>query len=198
MSNRQPADKLSRLELDRLEAVLAAGGMFLAGGVIPAPTLGAAVLIDAVEGHAGKTCLPAVARYILQNGRRAAPVVWAELRGKAGLLRDLAAEAAPITPTEEAELNFAFERVSAFRVLATGDDEPERMWDAEATSYVLREAARAVPGASARELMWELPLCMIGWLIVQQRRSDGERGLTRPELDDELWAKYMAESAGTK
>lgn len=188
-------DKAARLSADRLEAVLAASGSFCAAGtVLPAPTLGVAALIDAVEGHTGETCPPQIVRYILQNGRRAAPAVWAELRGSAGILGDFAAEAPPVSEAEAAEINLAFEHVSAFRTLAsaTSEDE-ERSWDAEAVSYVLREAARALPGASVRELLWEVPLCLVGWLIVQARRADGERGLTRPEFDEELWAEYRSE-----
>ncbi len=190
-------DKAARLSADRLEAVLAASGLFCAAGtVLPAPTLGVAVLIDAIEGHTKKTCPPQIVCYLLQNGSRAAPAVWAELRGSAGILGDFAAEAPPVSEEEAAEIDLAFERISAFRVLATSasaSPDGERSWDAETVSYVLREAARALPGASVRELLWEVPLCLIGWLIVQTRRADGERGLTRPEFDEELWAEYQAD-----
>ena len=112
-------DKAARLSTDRLEAVLAASGSFCAAGaVLPAPTLGVAALIDAVEGHTKKTCPPQIVRYLLQNGSRAAPAVWAELRGSAGILGDFAAEAPPVSEEEAAEIDLAFERISAFRVLA--------------------------------------------------------------------------------
>jgi len=48
-------------------------------------------------------------------------------------------------------------------------------------------AAKVVPGASQHEILWETPYCMLGFLVMQERRMAGVKGIGRPEKSKKLW-----------
>lgn len=48
-------------------------------------------------------------------------------------------------------------------------------------------AAKVVPGASQQEILWETPYCMLGFLVMQERRAAGIKGIGRPEKSKRLW-----------
>lgn len=48
-------------------------------------------------------------------------------------------------------------------------------------------AAKVVPGASQQEILWETPYCMLGFLVMQERRAAGIKGIGRPEKSEKLW-----------
>lgn len=51
-------------------------------------------------------------------------------------------------------------------------------------------AARVIPGASLHEILWEIPYCMLGFLVMQERRAAGVKGIGRPEKSDKLWTAW--------
>jgi hypothetical protein len=57
-------------------------------------------------------------------------------------------------------------------------------------------AARVIPGASLHELLWELPYCLLGFLVMQERRAAGVKGIGRPEKSEKLWRAWKALRSG--
>lgn len=51
-------------------------------------------------------------------------------------------------------------------------------------------AAKVVPGASQHEILWETPYCMLGFLVMQERRMAGVKGIGRPEKSQKLWDEW--------
>ena len=51
-------------------------------------------------------------------------------------------------------------------------------------------AAKVVPGAGIRELMWETPFSLLGFLVMQERRMAGVKGIGRPEKSQRLWSTW--------
>lgn len=50
--------------------------------------------------------------------------------------------------------------------------------------------ARVMPGLGMREIMWDIPFCLVGFLIMQERRLAGVKGIGRPEKSRKLWAAW--------
>jgi hypothetical protein len=44
-----------------------------------------------------------------------------------------------------------------------------------------------MPGAGLREILWETPYCLLGFLVMQERRMAGVKGIGRPEKSRRLW-----------
>jgi len=51
-------------------------------------------------------------------------------------------------------------------------------------------AAKVIPGASLHEILWETPYCMLGFLVMQERRMAGIKGIGRPEKSRKLWEEW--------
>lgn len=51
-------------------------------------------------------------------------------------------------------------------------------------------AARVVPGLGLGEILWEVPFCMLGFLVMQERRMAGVKGIGRPEKSRKLWEAW--------
>lgn len=50
--------------------------------------------------------------------------------------------------------------------------------------------ARVMPGTKMREILWGMPLCQVGFLVMQERRMAGVKGIGRPEKSQKLWAAF--------
>lgn len=57
---------------------------------------------------------------------------------------------------------------------------------------------RVMPGATLQQVFWEIPFCMLGFLIMQERRQAGVQGIGRPEKSEELWKAFQKKMAEMK
>lgn len=51
-------------------------------------------------------------------------------------------------------------------------------------------AAQTLPGVGWWEMFWEVPFALLGFLVMQERRQAGVKGIGRPEKSDKLWREW--------
>ena len=47
------------------------------------------------------------------------------------------------------------------------------------------------PGLTVFDVMWRLPVCTAGYLLVQAGRKNGVKGIGRPVRDELLWRRWQ-------
>jgi len=59
-------------------------------------------------------------------------------------------------------------------------------------------AAEASPGLTVEKALWEMPFCMLGFLVMQAMRKRGVKGIGRPEISRQIWENFQKEQKNKK
>jgi len=200
-----PAHYIKQAPVDwKLEFLSSAGGSLRMGSaVLPPASFGVWAMLELIDCdflHPQKTPTAGgaiVAAYLAANGRDAMPLVQANLdAGLEGVALDLdnpidndALGIAAITWVYEHGitaddfialrdwLNVAF---CGFGMIPAGDGGGEQLFGMDSFGAIV-SAIGGDLGKSYDELLWDVPLSMIGHAIAQKSKQNGAKGIARPK-----------------